>query len=159
MREYTRQLRKIVTHGVDNGRLLVHHPVWGCRTVGDQPTPSNATLETAWAKAGLKQSDVSLIVAGHIHLFELLSFEKPSRLPPQLVVGDSGTTLAKPLPGKLAGAKLASHTVAHGESFDEFPYGLMTQETTGWRLRMRSEKLVDKADCSLDLKCGSVACR
>ncbi len=159
VKEYSRQMRGIVTQGVDGGWLLLHHPVWAFRAVGGKPTPSSATLEAAWDQAGLKQSDISLIVAGHIHLFELLSFEKSANLPPQLVVGDSGTKLANPLPGELAGTKLASRTVAQGESFDGFSYGLMTREGTGWRLRMRTEKQVDKADCSMDLKLGSVACR
>ncbi len=157
--EFTRQMSSVLTQGVAGGWLLLHHPVWGLRMVDNRPAPSSAMLETAWEKAGLKQSDVSLIVAGHVHLFELLSFEKSANLPPQLVVGDSGTKLAKPLPGSLAGAKLASRTVAQGESFDDFSYGLMTRETTGWRLRMRTEKQKDKADCSLDLRLGSVRCQ
>ena len=159
VKEYTRQLRSIAAEGVGGGWLLLHRPIWGFRAVGDRVVPSNATLEAAWERAGLKQQDVSLIVSGHIHLFELLSFAKAAGLPPQLVVGDSGTKLTTPLPSELAGAKLANRTVAQGKSFDDFSYGLMTRETTGWRLRMRTEKQADKADCLLELKGGSVACR
>ena len=159
VQEYTRQFRSIAAEGVGGGWLLLHHPIWAFRAVGDRLTPSNATLEAAWEQAGLKQQDVSLIVSGHIHLFELLSFAKASNLPPQLVVGDSGTKLTIPLPSELAGAKLANRTVAQGKSFDDFSYCLMTREAKGWRLRMRSDKQVDKADCLLELKGGSVTCR
>ncbi len=157
--EYTKQYRAILAQGLQNGWLLTHRPVWGFRSVSGKALPLNATLEAAWEKAGVKRSNVSLVVAGHIHLFELLSFEAESHLPPQLVVGDSGTQLAPPLPSDLAGTKLANKVVARGQSFNSFSYGLMTREASGWRLRMRNQKGGDQADCDLQLQTGVAGCK
>jgi predicted phosphodiesterase len=159
VKEYSRQLKSIVKQGVDKGWILTHRPIWAFRSTGGKQSPLNATLGAAWEKADLTRSDVSLVLAGHVHLFELLSFAPPSKLPPQLVVGDSGTQLAAPLPADLAGSKIAKHVVAKGESFDSFSYGLMTREPSGWHLKMRSPAGADKADCRIDLKAGTVACQ
>jgi predicted phosphodiesterase len=86
--EYARQYRSLLAQGFHNGWMLTHRRIWGFGSQSDKPTPLNATLGAAWEKAGIKRSDVSLVIAGHIHLFELLSYEAAAQLPPQLVVGN-----------------------------------------------------------------------
>ncbi len=157
--EYAKQFRSIAAQGAEGAWLVTHRPIWAFRTVGGKPSPVNATLEAAWDKADVKRSEISLVVAGHVHLFELLSFQPESKMPPQMVVGDSGTQLAKPLLGDLAGAHISKHIVAKGESFDSFSYGLMTREQSGWWLRMRSPTGSGKADCGIDLGSGTVSCK
>jgi hypothetical protein len=157
--EYTQQFRAILGQGFHNGWVLTHRPIWGFSSQLNVTTPLNATLEAAWEKVGVKRSDVSLVVAGHIHLFELLSYEAAAQLPPQLVIGNSGTQLAAPLPADLGGSKIANKIVAQGESFTSFSYGLLTREQSGWHLQMRSQTGADKADCDLQLQAGTASCK
>ena len=53
--------------------LVVHHPIWGFATSGSVPIASSPGLQKAWWKADPKGID--LVVSGHVHLFELLSFD------------------------------------------------------------------------------------
>jgi hypothetical protein len=89
----------------------------------------------------------------------LLSYEAAAQLPPQLVIGNSGTQLAAPLPADLGGSKIANKIVAQGESFTSFSYGLLTREQSGWHLQMRSQTGADKADCDLQLQAGTASCK
>ncbi len=106
--DYHRQLAAAAKklHG-DAAWLLTHRPVWGLDGTAEpvfgcdgQPstTPAlplgqlNQSLQCALAgpagAALLPRLD--LIVAGHMHRFETLTFTGPSQRPPTLVVGNSG---------------------------------------------------------------------
>jgi hypothetical protein len=115
--------------------LVAHHPFWGMRTspAGARPAPVSAGLMEAWKKAS--PQGIDLILSGHIHLFEVLSFE---RLPVQVVAGIGGTDLAVPLPDQLDGLSLNSSMVLAGESKHEFGYTLFTRTSQGWELSLRN---------------------
>jgi hypothetical protein len=157
--EYVQEYRSIFAQGFHSGWVLTHRPIWGFRSQASVTSPLNAALEAAWEKAGVKRSDVSLVIAGHIHLFELLSFQPAAQLPPQLIIGNSGTQLATPLPADLDGARIANKIVARGESFTSVSYGLLTREPSSWHLQMRSQTSDGKADCELQLKAGTASCK
>ena len=55
-----------------------------------------------------------MVVAGHTHLFELLSFKQP--LPPQVVVGNGGTDLAHKIKTSLIGQSIGTGTVLNSDS-------------------------------------------
>jgi hypothetical protein len=131
---YAAQLAGIhVTHAW----FVVHHPVWGLKIPatadpGTPPAESPTEVTEAWEKSPPKGID--LIVSGHTHLFELLSFDRGR--PAQLVAGDGGTEMALPLPARIAGLKLRGATLLSGENVHEFGYTALTRTGDGWRLAL-----------------------
>jgi len=75
--------------------IISHRPIWGFQKSGD-PT-LNQMLQTALAnsKDGELPPNVQLSLAGHMHVFESLSFLENSTRPPQIVIGNSGVTLSQ----------------------------------------------------------------
>jgi 3',5'-cyclic AMP phosphodiesterase CpdA len=74
--------------------LLVHRPIWGIlRDVGGRSTVLNYTLEQA-SQNRLPPS-VSLVLSGHEHLFQSVTFEEQA-MPAALLVGTGGTELDDP---------------------------------------------------------------
>ena len=85
----------LVAEGAKPAWLLTHRPLWGIARYGTEPAESgNATLQKAVAdsKRGRLPAAVPLILSGHMHEFEALSFDGDRAS--QLVVGDSGVKLA-----------------------------------------------------------------
>jgi len=74
--------------------IATHRPFWGATdTAGDS---IDLTLQQAWATARDDQptAPIALVVAGHVHAFQSVTFpESVLTRPPQLIVGDSGVTL------------------------------------------------------------------
>jgi hypothetical protein len=100
-------------------------------------------------------ASVRLLVGGHVHLFEALSFG--AARPPQLVVGNSGTMLDEPVTTSLAGLDIAGMKVAAGWTQAEFGFVLMEPEGGGWRATFRSVAGEIRRDCRLEgrtLDCG-----
>jgi hypothetical protein len=98
---------------------------------------------------------IDLIVSGHVHLFELLSFDHD--LPPALVAGQGGTDLAKPIEASLIGARLGPATVVAGTSEHQFGYTILTRAEKGWRLELRN--LQDRALEDCFIRGREAACR
>lgn len=82
--------------------ILSHRPFWGLEGV-DGPTPETisqtlqAALAAAAPPAAAFPSSVRLLVSGHMHLFQSLSFDSPPagpRRPDQIVVGNGGVKTA-----------------------------------------------------------------
>jgi hypothetical protein len=74
--------------------IVSHRPIWGFQKSGD-PTV-NQMLQTALAdtKDGELPDNIQLSLAGHMHIFESLSFLQNSSRPPQIVMGNSGVSLS-----------------------------------------------------------------
>lgn len=66
--------------------LVTHKPMWGLHS----NTFITRSLQLADRRGGLMKN-LDLFVAGHIHLYEMLSFQNNKA--PQLIVGNSGTEL------------------------------------------------------------------
>lgn len=112
-----------------------HRPYWGVSTYTDKGevklSPVDYTLQAALAKTTLGKlaPNIALALAGHIHQFELLTFDDGR--PNQLVVGTGGTKLDPPLTKALMAAnpsvfetlKTLPKNVAH---FDQFAYMIIT---------------------------------
>src|ERR1700721_4090109 len=79
----------------ENAWLATHFPFWGFSTEGASglPKPLAAVLEAAWEKAA--PAGITLILSGHVHLFEYVSVDHGR--PPQVVSGDGGTLLPAPI--------------------------------------------------------------
>lgn len=124
---------------VEHAWLVLHHPLWGLKVVagadpGAPPAESPTEVTAAWEKSPVKGID--LVVSGHTHLFELLTFDQGR--PPQLVAGDGGTDMAAPLPAQISGLKLRGATLLSGQDAHEFGYTAFTRTARGWQLALTS---------------------
>jgi hypothetical protein len=89
----------VLESGGSSKWILTHRPFWALyATPSGQPGKMNVTLQDAARRNGMmmKGQPVELVLAGHIHLFEALSFQDPG--PSQLVLGNGGTELNPPVP-------------------------------------------------------------
>lgn len=129
---YTAQLRAI---HAGNVWIVDHHPFWAMKPAaeGELAQQLTAPLAEAWKRA--KPQRVSMVVSGHTHLFELLSFG-PDR-PPQLVAGDGGTNLAEALPGSMQG-DVHGAAIVTGASRHAFGYTLLRKVPGGWNLDLKA---------------------
>jgi len=121
-----------------NAWLATHYPFWGFypdfRT--GKPAPLVASLQAAWEKAA--PADYSLILSGHVHLFEYVSVDH--NRPPQLVAGDAGTRLDVPIQASVSGTQLRGVSVTGGQSRQEFGYVLLTRAKKRWRLELKNQR-------------------
>src|SRR5215472_10953051 len=96
------------------GWLLTHAPFNAVRFKHHETEVDNTLQQEAIG--GLLPSNIKMIVSGHIHIFEALSFADadPPR-PPQLVVGTGGVKLAKEpdVPKKINGARVTGALSRH----------------------------------------------
>lgn len=76
---------------------------------------------------------IDLIVSGHTHLFELLTFDNGR--PTQLVAGDGGTEMASDL-GSLGHLQLRGATLLSGQDAREFGFTTLVRSGTGWKLTL-----------------------
>jgi predicted phosphodiesterase len=119
----------------DSAWLLAHHPFWGVRAGGanQPPLAQTVTLQQAWDKASPKGIDV--ILSGHTHLFEVLSYG--SARPLQIVAGDGGTKLADPVPDQVNGMDIHGVMVDESAARKVFGYTLLTKRGAEWEMRLR----------------------
>ncbi|HEX4593809.1 MAG TPA: metallophosphoesterase [Bryobacteraceae bacterium] len=141
---YAAQLGSLKLH---NAWLVDHHPFWAMTVVygATAATPLTAPLEAAWEKANPK--GIELVLSGHTHLFEILSFGH-SR-PPQIVAGDGGTDLAQAIPTTMNGMKIRGLTVSGSETRHEFGYTLLNRSATGWKLELKNPSDVTLVSCGI----------
>ncbi|GAA1406657.1 metallophosphoesterase family protein [Catellatospora coxensis] len=142
---YTAQFNEVNNSLVRDGDnfLLSHTPIWAVRgeTAAGNPVWIDEILSDAVAATSLGILDrrIDLVLAGHIHLYQLLTFDASAQFhrPPVVTVGASGTELDpktwqdSALIGKLLDA------VAIGEliTVDRFGYGVLRDTGTTWNLR------------------------
>lgn len=136
-----------------NGAWLVtHRPAWGFKNKGK---PLNATLQaalTAWS--GQLPPGFALAAAGHIHIWEALSFKDKGA--PQFVLGNGGTLLTGKIDRKLKGLKVGGREVRDAKTSHKWGFTIFTPATGGWTLTAYSVKGKDKFECSLAQ--GTVSC-
>jgi Calcineurin-like phosphoesterase len=100
--------------------FLTHRPVWGFRPHG---RTINATLQQALASFNGKLPDgITLALAGHIHVAEVLSFA--DKRSPQFVLGTGGTLLAGKIKRNLSGEAIAGTTISYGRSEHRFGFAM-----------------------------------
>jgi calcineurin-like phosphoesterase family protein len=127
--------------------LADHHPFWGMRTdsAEGKPAPVSPTLAEAWQRAS--PSGIDLILSGHVHLFELFSYDHGR--PTQLVAGDGGTNLAMALEGSMRGSAVHGVRVLAGESQRQFGYSLLTRHGKTWDLMLKNLVRTVLVDCTI----------
>lgn len=141
---YTAQLSGLHT---TNAWLVAHHPFWGFATglMGVMSVPISVSLEEAWNRAEPK--GISLILSGHIHLFELVILDNAR--PPQLVAGGGGTNLALPLKTSLNGDAVSGATVLASQSERQFGYTILNKLGNSWQLTLKNQHQDVLFSCSL----------
>lgn len=131
-----------------NAWLVDHHPFFGIRpgdANGSPPVGQTATLQEAWDRAAPKGID--MILSGHTHLFEALSYG--STRPIQILAGDGGTSLAGALPEKVNGLDVHGVMVAASENQVQFGYVLFTKSGAGWHLALKTPANQSIATCHI----------
>jgi hypothetical protein len=147
---YAPQFAALQNLAQGNAWLLTHRPMWvfghaGIKDGVEQLFRDNPTLQAA--SQNVLPSSVQLVLSGHIHLLELLSFT--GQRPPQLCVGNSGTLLDPAITTPLAGLEIAGATVATGIVIDRFGY--LTMELSGleWIVTARDVNGAPQRTCTL----------
>jgi hypothetical protein len=136
--------------------FVTHRPVWG---IGKDFTIS-PTLQKALAVSDGKLPDgITLALAGHMHVFQTLSFT--DKRSPIFVIGTGGTALDAKFSRPLAGMTVGGATVSYGRIEHEFGFALMKPERAGaggdWRLTFVTAKGRAKFSCRVTT--GEARCR
>jgi hypothetical protein len=130
-----------------NAWLATHYPFWGFVTdsPSGRPVPLVATLEAAWESAA--PSGYTLILGGHIHLFEYVSLDQGR--PPQILAGDAGTRLDVPIDVSVKGTEIRGARVVAGQSRSVFGYILLTRQANNWRLELKDQRRKVLVSCAV----------
>lgn len=120
--------------------MMLHHPFWGYGSYGAE----TETMWTAWNDAGAKVPDPALMLTGHMHLLEMVSFGD-NRIP-QLVVGNGGTDLDK-APSNAKGQVVGGRTITEFYADDDFGWVAATHEGGAWTFDIRDKNGKSKAVC------------
>jgi hypothetical protein len=93
--------------GNENTWMMTHRPVGSINNRGLTPS---VMLQEALKTVGAPP--ITLSLSGHSHIFQSITFNPPSTLPPQLIIGNSGVTLEPGYPatsgsGETAGGQRA----------------------------------------------------
>jgi hypothetical protein len=124
--------------------LLSHRPIWA---IG-RKFNLNQTLQQALASSGGRlPQGIELVLSGHLHLFELLSFT--DQRPLQLVVGNGGTTLDKKINRKLDGMAFGDTTVRYGRSVHHFGFAMIAPGEDGSTMTLIEPSGRQRMKCAL----------
>jgi predicted phosphodiesterase len=112
---YKEDFKKVANLIAGNAWLLSHRPIWGLRPTtkdGSEVETLNITVQNALQEAvGALPSQVQLVLTGHIHLAEVLSFT--GERPPQMIAGIGGTKLMPDLTKEIVGTALDGELISH----------------------------------------------
>jgi hypothetical protein len=126
--------------------LAMHIPIWG---IVDLPfgivTGGNPTLMAAQEPNGIPRN-VSLLLAGHIHTFEAIDYDKDA--PPQVIAGEGGDLLDT-APRDLSGRSVGALKITSGLSLPGYGFLLFTRSRPGWKVHVLSQDGADEAACLL----------
>jgi hypothetical protein len=147
-RQIQRYAAQLASIHATNAWLVDHHPFWGLKAGAGSapPQPAAANMAEAWEQAS--PQGIKLIVSGHTHLFELLSFDRNH--PPQLVAGDGSTKLAPPIPGNMEHTPVPGATIVDSSSRHEFGYSLIIKSGNGWTLLLKDPLNTTLLTCRIE---------
>ena len=133
-----------------NAWLVEHHPLWGLKhdPTDTADAPLTAVMQQAYQAAGL--ANIGLVLAGHTHLFEVLSYT--SGRPPQIVAGDAGTALAEKIQKDLKGETVFGIQVESGTSRHEFGFTMLQRKKRRWDLALKNPSDKTLASCKIQGK-------
>jgi hypothetical protein len=139
--------------------LVTHHPFRGVSKPdmsagGKTMEGANATLLAALA--GTDEAALALMLAGHIHNFQITNYAGTAA--PQLVVGEGGDDLDTGVPPLLTGLVTGGKTITEGLSLSGFGYVVLDRvgETRDWKITVHAADGAVLRDCML--KARKLAC-
>jgi hypothetical protein len=115
--------------------------------------PVSPTLAEAWERAA--PQGIDLILSGHVHLFELFSYDHGR--PTQLVAGDGGTNLAMALVGSMPRSAGPGVSVLARESQRQFGYTVFTRHGKTWNLKLKNRVRNVLVNC--EIASGRASCQ
>ena len=131
-----------------------HHPIWGIAGGSfGLVKGGNDTLIAAEKDIGLPPN-LDLLLAGHIHTFEAINYEKG--LPPQLVVGEGGDTLDN-APSDLSGWSVGTAKITTGLSLPGWGFTLLTHTGDHWTADVYGSNGAHERTCTIaarHIDCG-----
>ncbi|MFZ6654696.1 metallophosphoesterase family protein [Undibacterium sp. TJN19] len=143
-----------MTEAADFNLFLDHHPVLGFAAElkkGEKMKiwPGNLALQDVMQSLNgtrLFPAKVQATLAGHVHIFEALTFS--SGQPTQFVTGNGGSSLDIPLPTPIA-ADLTPYTgarVDHFSNSNSVGFTTLEREANGWKVQAwdKNGKLITK---------------
>jgi hypothetical protein len=148
LRTYAAELASL---HAQNAWLVDHHPFWALKpaTEGSPAIAETDVLQQAWNQAS--PQGVAMVLSGHTHLFELLSYG-PER-PLQIVAGDAGTKLDEAAQGQTNGVQIYGLMVQESEDEEQFGYTLLNKSGSGsdskWTLSLRNPKTKEMLNCDI----------
>lgn len=120
--DYSQQYQQLENHAPDLPVwIMTHRPIWGFQKTSS-PT-LNQMLQAALANSPAKKlpASVELVLAGHMHIYESLSFLGDGSRPPQIVVGNSGVSLSSS-PDVPSFSASVDGAVSSGNAMQEFGF-------------------------------------
>jgi len=145
---FTDYLKTISAQNMNGGWLLSHRPVWSLRQFGKSLGILNAVLDAAWKQA--QPAGIGLLIAGHTHTFEMLTFPKEDARPAQLVIGNGGTTLHAKVTGYSKSDPIVQ--AAHIEDFEEnhqWGYSVFKGKAGNWKVAVDNENAHKDLTCKI----------
>src|SRR6185503_6327076 len=109
------------------------HPFWAV----DYADAVTETLWDAWQQAGSATAAVSLLLTGHIHLLETISFT------------DNGGTALDPPPTVTPNMNIGGRIIKNFMPYDQFGFITATPSPTGWTLDIRDTMGQSKTKCGV----------
>ena len=147
---YRQQLDELRQLAGPRSFLITHRPFWVFGHAGEQNGQEQLFIDNPTLQAASENQlpeGVAVVISGHVHLFQLLSFAAPRA--PQLVVGNSGTSLDAAVTTPLGGLEIAGTTVAFGDTLDEFGFATLEADASGWSLTIRDFAGAVLRECSI----------
>ncbi len=142
---YSGQIQTLFESAGSDSWLVMHHPLWGIGEFDGALFKINQTLEASTENT--LPPGINLVLGGHIHLFEILTFE--GNRSPQMLVGNSGTFLDMPVTIPLDGVEIAGGIVDEGITFDEFGFVVMDRVEDTWLISLRDVRGQEILACEL----------
>jgi len=132
--------------------LAMHRPIWAALgLVANIPAGGNAQIIAASQKTMIGKP-VALMLAGHIHTFEVLNYSRrgvDGIPPPQIVAGNGGDALVS-APANLRSTIFQGNSgvsVKDGLSVGGFGFLLLTRNPSGWTIDLYDSGGVAEGQC------------
>lgn len=122
--------------------MMLHHPFWGFGAWG----PETETMWTAWNAAGANVPNPALMLTGHMHLLEMVSYADNKI--PQIVAGNGGTALDKTPMKDPKGQVVGGRTITDFYGHSDFGWIAATQNAGSWLFDIRDKSGKTTATCT-----------
>ncbi|HWK45594.1 MAG TPA: metallophosphoesterase [Stellaceae bacterium] len=137
--------------------LLTHKPIWGIAAAGMLDgktviTELNPTLQQA--ADGNISPNLFTVISGHVHTFQAVDFQ--GSRPSQLIVGNSGDALSKPVAQDLAGIAIDDMPTTNLATYGGFGFVLLERTDEGWNATLYDRLGVKLRRCQMHFR--NLAC-